>query len=150
MPRIDAQWQERRSQRLHVRVSPDFKTRLERAAREVEMSVSDFVVRAVSDRVEHVLGDGSAGAGETSAQLVDALGVEATQMVHQMAAAEGASRDEVVRRLLGRALAGVGDDLAADLAALDASFGAYPDIEITPRGVDERARHLASVRADED
>lgn len=43
------------------------------------------------------------------------------------------SRAEVIRRVIDRALAGADDDLAADLAALDSSFGASPSLSAPDR-----------------
>jgi hypothetical protein len=63
----------------------------------------------------------------------------------ERAKAEGVSRAELIRRLLDRALAGNDDDLAGDLAALDASFGAVELGDVAPRGRDERAAHLERV-----
>jgi hypothetical protein len=145
MARIDVQWPERRSERLHVRVTPGFKQRLEEAAREAGMSVSDFVVRVVTDQLDQV---DSAHTGESplfAEWLVATMGREGADMLDRMAEAEGASRQEVVSRLLGRALAGAADDPAADLAALEASFGVCPEIEVMPRGTSERGRHLAEM-----
>ncbi|NDL55614.1 antitoxin [Phytoactinopolyspora sp. XMNu-373] len=73
------------------------------------------------------------------------MGREGTQMLDRMAEAEGASREEVARRLLDRALAGAADDAAADLTALEASFGVCPEIEIMPRETSERGRHLVEM-----
>lgn len=39
---------------------------------------------------------------------------------------QGLSRAELIRRIVDRSLAGADDDLAADLAAIDFSFGALP------------------------
>jgi uncharacterized protein (DUF1778 family) len=56
MGRVDVQWpDDRRTERLHVRVSPEFKHLVEDAAREVGMSVSDFVVSTVRNRADDVL-----------------------------------------------------------------------------------------------
>lgn len=56
MGRVDVHWpDERRTERLHVRVSLEFKHLVEDAAREVGMSVSDFVVSTVRDRADDVL-----------------------------------------------------------------------------------------------
>lgn len=68
-----------------------------------------------------------------------------TAAIDRLAAQEGVSRAEVTRRLLARALAGDDDDLAADLAAIDDSFGAAMDIEVDTRAEDDRARHLAAM-----
>ena len=63
----------------------------------------------------------------------------------ERAKAEGVSRAELIRRLLDRALAGGDDDVAGDLAALDASFGAVGLDDVAARGRDERAVHLARM-----
>jgi hypothetical protein len=65
----------------------------------------------------------------------------------RLAAEEGASRAEVIRRLIDRSLTGVDDDLAADLAAIDDSFGALADESDVgfARVPDDRAAHLDDV-----
>ena len=69
------------------------------------------------------------------------------EALDRMASDEGTSRAEVIRRLLDRSLAGDDSDLAADLEAIEDSFGALS--EVTPsaseRGHDERAAHLDEV-----
>jgi Ribbon-helix-helix protein, copG family len=62
----------------------------------------------------------------------------------QVAHAQGISRAELIRRLIGH---GVGSedaaDLNTDLAAIEDSYGVLGDEEITfSRERDERARHL--------
>jgi len=67
----------------------------------------------------------------------------------RQADAEGVSRAELIRRHLDAALAREADDLAADLAAIDDSFGAIEgDIELAARGPGERERHLAEMADD--
>jgi metal-responsive CopG/Arc/MetJ family transcriptional regulator len=68
-----------------------------------------------------------------------------TAMLDRLASQEGVSRAEVIRRLLDRALAGRDDDLAADLAAIDESFGVLEDADMPARGGGERAEHLAHM-----
>lgn len=68
------------------------------------------------------------------------------EMLDRLAADEGVSRAELIRRLLDRALAGANRDLAVDLEAIEASFGAAPDVEITARGASGREEHLERVR----
>jgi len=67
----------------------------------------------------------------------------------RQADAEGVSRAELIRRHLDAALAREADDLAADLAAIDDSFGAIEgDIELAARGPGDRERHLAELGND--
>ena len=67
----------------------------------------------------------------------------------RQAEAEGVSRAEVIRRHLDAALARDADDLAADLAAIDDSFGVVDDaLEIPPRGPGDREQHLEVVGKD--
>lgn len=66
------------------------------------------------------------------------------EQLDRLAADEGVSRAEVVRRIVDRALAGSDDDLAADLAAIDASFGALPELAVPARATEDR---LARLRA---
>ena len=54
-----------------------------------------------------------------------------TRALDRRAADEGISRAELIRRLLDRAIEGQDEDLAADLAAIDESFGAVPDLRAT-------------------
>lgn len=68
-----------------------------------------------------------------------------TAILDRIASEEGVSRAEIIRRLLDRALAGRDDDLAADLAAIDASFGALGDIAVPARGGGDREAHLARM-----
>jgi hypothetical protein len=59
------------------------------------------------------------------------------------AEAEGVSRAELIRELIDRALGGhPGADLAADLAAIDTSFGVLSGQEEFSRTRDERADYL--------
>lgn len=68
-----------------------------------------------------------------------------TVALDRLAAQEGTSRAEVIRRLLNRALAGDDQDLSADLAAIEASFGADRDIDTPSRESGERENHLAAL-----
>jgi len=53
------------------------------------------------------------------------------------------SRAELIRTLIDRAIGGQpGVDLAADLAAIEGSFGVLADREAFSRGRDERADYL--------
>ncbi|HTZ23038.1 MAG TPA: CopG family transcriptional regulator [Streptosporangiaceae bacterium] len=62
----------------------------------------------------------------------------------RVARAEGVSRAELIRELIGRAIGGgqSGSDLAADLAAIDGSFGALAGEETFARTRDERMDYL--------
>lgn len=66
-------WPERRTERLHVRVSSEFKSRVEEAAREVGVSVSDFVVNAVREQADDVLARRTVVAEDYFDRLVAAL-----------------------------------------------------------------------------
>jgi Ribbon-helix-helix protein, copG family len=68
-----------------------------------------------------------------------------TAALDRIAAEEGVSRAEVIRRLIDRALAGRDDDLAVDLAAIEESFGVLEDADIPARGAGDREKHLARV-----
>ncbi|MGH3754176.1 MAG: ribbon-helix-helix protein, CopG family [Pseudonocardiaceae bacterium] len=64
------------------------------------------------------------------------------------AAAEGTSAAELVRRLIDQALRGSSDDLTADLAAVDASFGVLRDDELDvdiDRADGQRGAHLRRI-----
>lgn len=63
----------------------------------------------------------------------------------RLAAGEGVSRAEIIRRLLDRALDGRDDSLEADLAAIDRSFGVLMDVELPDREPGEREEHLARI-----
>jgi len=64
------------------------------------------------------------------------------------ARAEGLSRAEVIRRLLDRALHDEVDDLRADLAAVDESFGVLRDEPVdVDRSDGARGAHLARIAA---
>lgn len=66
-------------------------------------------------------------------------------LLDRLAADEGVSRAELIRRLVDRALAGADDDVATDLAAIDFSFGALADVELDDRGPGDREQHLARI-----
>lgn len=62
------------------------------------------------------------------------------------ASSDGTTVAELVRRLIDRALADDGDDLAADLGAIDASFGVLDDqVFDVDRDDGARGRHLERV-----
>ena len=57
--------------------------------------------------------------------------------------AEGVSRAELIRELIDRAIGGhPGADLAADVAAIEGSFGILAGQEAFSRGPDERMDYL--------
>lgn len=64
-----------------------------------------------------------------------------TEALDRLAAADGVSRAEIIRRLLDRALVG-SDDLADDLAAIEASFATVPDLVAADRAPSDRERRL--------
>jgi len=68
-----------------------------------------------------------------------------TEALDRLAAQEGVSRAEVIRRLLDRVLAGSDDSLAADLQAIEQSFGALRDVDAPARGRGGREEHLARM-----
>ena len=68
-----------------------------------------------------------------------------TTLLDRIAEQEGVSRAEVVRRLLAKALATQTDDIANDLAAIEASFGVDADLSLADRREFERQRHLDRI-----
>jgi hypothetical protein len=65
------------------------------------------------------------------------------EALDRVAEAEGVSRAELIRALINRAIGGQpGADLAADLAAIEGSFGVLADQEPFSRGPDERMTYL--------
>lgn len=68
-----------------------------------------------------------------------------TEALDRLAADQGVSRAEVIRRLLDRALGNTDDHLAADLAAIEESFGKAAGFDEPERGPSDRDRHLADV-----
>ena len=69
-----------------------------------------------------------------------------TASLDKLAAQQGVSRAELIRRLLDRALSNTEDDLASDLTAIRASFCALRDAETPPRGPGDREDHLDQMR----
>lgn len=67
------------------------------------------------------------------------------EQLDRLAVGEGVSRAEVIRRIVDRALAHGDDDMAADLAAIDASFGVAPDLAPPARRVGERDARLSRL-----
>lgn len=65
-----------------------------------------------------------------------------TSALDRLAAEQGVSRAEIIRRLLDRALEGADEDLARDLAAIDESFGTLRDLDVADRGPGDREHHL--------
>jgi hypothetical protein len=63
-------------------------------------------------------------------------------LLDELAASEGVSRAELIRRFIDRALAGKDEDLARDLAAIEGSFGVLADMKPPGREPDARAGHL--------
>ena len=72
------------------------------------------------------------------------LEAEQCDALDELARARGVTRSEVIRQLIDQGLGHAGSDLAADLAAIEASFGvlAEEDHWESVRGPDERSRHL--------
>lgn len=65
-----------------------------------------------------------------------------TEALDRLAADEGVSRAEIIRRLLNRTLISADDSLESDLAAIDDSFGALRDADVPDRGPGEREAHI--------
>lgn len=65
-----------------------------------------------------------------------------TVALDRLAADEGVSRAELIRRIIDRALQGGDGDVVADLARLDVAFGGVVEIELPERGVDSRERYV--------
>ncbi|MCR1783551.1 DUF1778 domain-containing protein [Nocardioides carbamazepini] len=54
--RVDHVWTDGpRTERLNLRVSPEFKARLEQAAREEGLSGTDLIVRATNEQIDEIL-----------------------------------------------------------------------------------------------
>ena len=65
------------------------------------------------------------------------------EALDRIAEAEGVSRAELIRGLIDRAIGGQpGADLAADLAAIEGSFGVLAGEDAFSRGRDERMNYL--------
>ena len=73
MARADYVFEDRRTERLHVRVSSDFKARLEQAAQAAHVNASDLVVSAVNDRVTEILASKTVVDADYFDRLIDAL-----------------------------------------------------------------------------
>lgn len=71
------------------------------------------------------------------------LGEGQAAALDRVAEAEGVSRAELIRTLIDRAIGGhPGADLAADLAAIESSFGALAGQDAFSRERDERMDYL--------
>lgn len=68
-----------------------------------------------------------------------------TRELDRIAAEEGISRAEVIRRLLDRALEGGHEDAARTRSAIDLSFGVLADVESPQREPGGREEHLNRV-----
>ena len=68
-----------------------------------------------------------------------------TAALDRLAAIEGVSRAEVIRRLIDEGLQGQSADVAADLAWIDASFGAAVEFDVPDRTPGAREAHLTST-----
>jgi hypothetical protein len=73
------------------------------------------------------------------------LDEQQTAVLDRLAAQEGVSRAEVIRRLLDRVLASSDESLASDLHAIERSFGALRDVDMPERGPGGREEHLARI-----
>ena len=69
-----------------------------------------------------------------------------TASLDRLAEQEGVSRAELIRQLLNRALTNADENRAADLEAINDSFGALRDIDAPARGPDARDQHLNRLR----
>ncbi len=95
--RVDLAWADtRRTSRLHVRVSPEFKGRLEQAAQTQGTSISDFVTDAVRARVDEVLGARWVVPDEYFDELLRALDEPVRPL--EWLADTSAKREEILRR----------------------------------------------------
>jgi hypothetical protein len=73
------------------------------------------------------------------------LDEEQTASLDRLAEQEGVSRAELIRRLIDRALTGDDASRAADIAAIEDSFGTVSDLESTSRRAGDREEHLARI-----
>jgi metal-responsive CopG/Arc/MetJ family transcriptional regulator len=73
------------------------------------------------------------------------LDEQQTAVLDRLAAQEGVSRAEVIRQLLNRVLTSSDESLASDLEAIEHSFGALRDVEVSARGPGGREAHLAEI-----
>jgi hypothetical protein len=70
-----------------------------------------------------------------------------TVALDRLAAEEGISRAELIRRILDRALQGA-DDVVADRARLDVAFGSVVELEVAGREPGARERMLDALMDD--
>jgi len=72
---------------------------------------------------------------------------EQCERLDRMAREAGVTRSEIVRRFIDAGLRGAGEDVDADVAAIEASFGALadPDDVAIDRSGDARRRHLDAL-----
>ena len=68
-----------------------------------------------------------------------------TAALDRLAAQEGVSRAEVIRQLLNRILTSSDESLASNLHAIEESFGALRDVDVSVRGPGGREEHLAHI-----
>jgi hypothetical protein len=68
-----------------------------------------------------------------------------TAALDRLAADEGISRAELIRRIIDRSLSGTGDDQASDLVRLDLAFSGAIDIELPDRTDGSRERRLEEL-----
>jgi metal-responsive CopG/Arc/MetJ family transcriptional regulator len=73
------------------------------------------------------------------------LDEEQTASLDRLAEQEGVSRAELIRRLIDRSLTGDDATRAADLAAIEESFGTVRDLEPASRRAGDREEHLARI-----
>jgi hypothetical protein len=73
------------------------------------------------------------------------LDEEQTASLDRLAEQEGISRAELIRRLIDRALTGDDASRAADVAAIEESFGTVGDLESALREAGDREEHLARI-----
>lgn len=74
------------------------------------------------------------------------LAEQQTAALDRLAATEGVSRAEIIRRLIDQGLQGRSSDLTADLAWFDASFGIDADFDVPSRSPGDRQAHLDRLR----
>lgn len=68
-----------------------------------------------------------------------------TASLDKLAEQQGMSRAELIRQLLNRALTNTDDNLVADLAAINDSFGLLHDFDDSTRRPSGREEHLTRV-----
>lgn len=65
-----------------------------------------------------------------------------TEALDRLAAEEGTSRAELIRRVIDQWLSGGDSTVEADLDAIDSSFGVLGGVAVPNRRPDDRAEHL--------